>query len=575
MSITIPTFSTLPNSATMNESQFNAAYNNYFGTLNAYGAALTALSAQVEADALDAEAAVAALPNAKWVSGTFADGDVRWSPTDYQDYRNKGSGSRTTDPALDPTNWVPRIKTGNGGADTTSSAIDITLTSSSSRLQIITMTAAGKKVTLPAASTLTKGAPVFVIKNAGTYRFSLHKNGGGFLGYVLPGQVIALHCSDVGSSAGVWQTGGALVPDIYTGNNAEVLNAADSRNVAVAMLGATQAICAFRNESATGYLYAVVLNYGSASGSPAQVVADVCKDISIAAQTGSQATVVYKKSAGETKAVVLDIITSTTFTPGTAKQIDGTTGGSGTAVCAQSSTQLLAVYQGSSGTTPKMRVLDIVSSAVNESAEVAADGTNCAATHMRAGKVSSAKALVAFRNNSGNKLQFRLQTISGSTPAPSGSVLDLAAMPGTSPSLQFGLVVMSASRAVTITAVDRTYADLMISLLDISGSSPVLLRNKLIRVGGNGSLDVDASKLDANNLYATWTGGGSLGTDGIKIKITDDDQIITGEIADKIEEKVEATSNRVACAALDSTHVMQVCRNKDTYLSAKTLEIAA
>lgn len=574
MSVTIPSFGTMPNTATMTETVYNAAWDDLLSKMTPFGAALTALGAQVEQNAQDAAAAVAALPNAKWVSGTFSDGDVVWSPTDYQDYRNKGSGTRNTDPALDPTNWVPRVRTGNGGADTTSSATDITLTASSGRLQIITMTAASKKVTLPAASTLTKGAPVFVIKNAGTYRFSLHKNGGGFLGYVLPGQVIALHCSDVGSSAGVWQVGGALVPDVYTGNNAEVLNAVDSRNVAVAMLGATQAICAFRNESTT-YLNAVVLNFGSASGSPAQVVADACKDISIAAQTGSQATVVYKKSAGDTKAVVLDITTSTTFTPGTAKQIDATTGGSGTAVCAQSSTQLLAIYQDTSGTPPKMHVLDIVSSAVNESTKVAADGTNCAATHMRVGKVSSTKALVAFRNISGNKVQLRLQTITGSTPAPSGSVLNLAGMPGTSPSLQFGLVIMSASRAVAITAVDRTYADLMISLLDISGVSPVLLRNKLIRVGANTSLDVDATKLDANNLYATWTGSGSLGTDGIKIKITDDDQIITGEIADKIEEKVEASSNYFACAALDATHVIQVCRNKDTYLSAKTLEIAA
>lgn len=574
MSITVPLFGTMPNESTQTESQYNAAWYNAFGNFNAYGEALNALGAQVEEYALDAEAAVAALPNAKWVSGTFADGDVRWSPTDYQDYRNKGSGSRTTDPALDPTNWVPRIRTGNGGADTASSATDITLTASSGRLQIISLTAANKKVTLPAASTLTKGAPVFVLKNAGSYRFSVHKNGGGFLCYLLPGQVIALHCSDTGSSAGVWQTSGAPVPDVYTGNSAEVLNAVDSRFVAVAMLGATQAICAFRNESTT-YLNAVVLNYGSSSGSPAQVVADACKDISIAAQTGSQATVVYKKATGETKAVVLDINTSTTFVPGTAKQIDATTGGSGTAVCAQSSTQLLAVYQGSAAATPKMRVLDIVSSAVNESSEVAADATACAATHMRAGKVSSTKALVAFRNNTGNKLQLRLQTITGSTPAPSGSVLDLASMPGTSPSLQFGLVVMSASRAVTVTGVDRTYADLMISLFDISGASPVLLRNKMIRVGANASLDLDATKLDANNLYATWTGAGSLGEDGIKIKITDDDQIITGEIVDKIEEKIEATNNRVACAALDSTHVMQVCRNKDTYLSAKTLEIAA
>ncbi len=573
MSVTIPLFGTMPNSATMTETVYNAAWDDLLGKMDPYGLALNALGAQVEQYALDAASAVAALPNAKWVSGTYSDGDVVWSPTDYQDYRCKGSGSRTTDPALDLANWVPRIRTGNGGADTTSSAVDINLTSSSGRLQIIAMTAAGKKVIMPAASTLTKGALVFVLKNSGTNRFSVHKNGGGFLCYLLPGQVIALHCSDTGSSAGVWQISGQDVEQVYSGNNAEVLNAVDSRFIAVEMLSATQAICAFRNNSTT-FLNAVVLNYGSASGSPAQVVADTAKDISIAAQTGSQATVVYKKDTGETKAVVLDITTSTTFTPGTAKQIDGTTGGSGTSITAMSATQLLAVYQGTSATNPKMRVLDIMSSAVNESAEASADATACAATHMRVRKVASNKALIAFRNNTGNKIQARLQTITGSTPAPSGSVLDVSGMPGTSPALMFGLVILSASRAVIVTAVDRTYADIMIVLLDISGSSPVLLRNKMIRVGGNGSIDIDAVKLDSNNLYATWTGGGSLGVDGISINITSDDRIIAGAIADKNEPSVAASNGYLACSALDSAHVMQVCRNKDTYLSAKTLEMA-
>lgn len=43
----------------------------------------------------------------KWVSGTFSEGYVAWSPTDYQYYMNKTTGSRATDPASDPTNWQP------------------------------------------------------------------------------------------------------------------------------------------------------------------------------------------------------------------------------------------------------------------------------------------------------------------------------------------------------------------------------------------------------------------------------------------------------------------------------------
>lgn len=535
--------------------------------MNAQAEDIAALAADVEADAASAAAA-------KWVSGSYTEGDIAWSPTDYCNYRCKTTGSRTIDPASDPTNWRLLTKTGPGGADVTSSAVDITMSATSGRLQNIAMTASGKKATLPSATTIDEGSPVFVFVNAGQYRYAVHRYGGAFLFYVNPGQTVAAMCSDNSTGAGTWHVSGQGVDQVYSGNSAEVINANDSRFLAVAMLSTTQAICSFRNESTT-YLDAVVLNYGVSSGAAAQVINDACKDISIAAQTSSQATVVYKKSTGETKAVVLDINTSTTFTPGTAKQIDAGTGGSGTAVCAQSSTQLLAIYQGSAASTPKMRVLDIVSSAVNESSEVAADSTACAATYLRVGKVSSSKSLVVFRDNAANKLRLRLQTISVSTPAPSGSAIGLSSMPGTSPSLQFGMAVMSATRAVTVTGIDRTYSDMMISLFDISGSSPVLLRNKSIRVGADASLDMDATKLDANSLYATWTGGSSLGVDGIKIRITNDDQIIPGEIADKLEEKVEAANGRVSCAALDSTHVMQVCRNASTYLSAKTIELAA
>lgn len=574
MSITIPTFSTLPNSATMNESQFNAAYNNYFGTLNAYGAALTALSAQVEADALDAEAAVAALPNAKWVSGTFADGDVRWSPTDYQDYRNKGSGARNTDPALDPTNWVPRIRTGNGGADTTSSAIDITLTSSSGRLQIITMTASGKKVTMPSASTLTKGAPVFVVKNAGTYRFSLHKNGGGFLGYVLPGQVVALHCSDTGSSSGVWQASGAEVQDIYSGNNAEVLNTVDSRFIAVAMLSAATAICAFRNSS-SGHLWAVVLNYGSASGSPTQINSESSNGISIAAQTNNQATILYSAGAAGTKAVVLDLITSTTFSIGAIKQIDATSSGQYSAICAMSSDKLLAVYYESSSTALKMRVLDIVSSAVFEGTEYDAD-VILPAGHVEVKKISATKALLGFRDQSNKYVYIRFIAVSGATPSQSGSALSLSALlPSTNQNYQFGLVVLSSSRAIIIAPANRSFMDFSIGLFDISGASPVLVRAKKFDANADAIAHVTATLIDSNNIYAAWVGGYSGGVDGCKIKITPDDEISIGKVTEIIEPDVAVSASYVACAALDSTHIMQVCRNKDTYLSAKTLEIAA
>lgn len=57
-----------------------------------------------------AEAAQTAAENAgnasKWASYSASEGDVRWSPTDGQSYRNTTGSGGTTDPANDSTNWA-------------------------------------------------------------------------------------------------------------------------------------------------------------------------------------------------------------------------------------------------------------------------------------------------------------------------------------------------------------------------------------------------------------------------------------------------------------------------------------
>lgn len=65
-------------------------------TLEAQNAATSASTAAVSAGAV------------VWVSGlTYAAGDTRYSPITYMTYRRKTTGSGTTDPSLDTTNWAP------------------------------------------------------------------------------------------------------------------------------------------------------------------------------------------------------------------------------------------------------------------------------------------------------------------------------------------------------------------------------------------------------------------------------------------------------------------------------------
>jgi len=66
---------------------------------NAAASALSAAASVTEAAAISGVS--------MWVSGaTYAAGDCRWSPANFQTYRRKTGGAGTTDPSADATNWT-------------------------------------------------------------------------------------------------------------------------------------------------------------------------------------------------------------------------------------------------------------------------------------------------------------------------------------------------------------------------------------------------------------------------------------------------------------------------------------
>ncbi len=73
--------------------------------------------------AISAVASASAANAAPWVSGTtYAAGEVRYSPLNFQSYRRLIAGSGTTDPSLDTTNWTQI--SGGGDVDGPASATD-------------------------------------------------------------------------------------------------------------------------------------------------------------------------------------------------------------------------------------------------------------------------------------------------------------------------------------------------------------------------------------------------------------------------------------------------------------------
>lgn len=101
---------------------------------------------------------------------------------------------------------------GFSGSTTTSSAVDITLTSASTQTQFITMTAADKSVILPNATTLTtKGFPIFVIVNNGLYPFNIKNNSGFIIAIVQPNTSTELTLIDNSTSNGIFATDGNAI----------------------------------------------------------------------------------------------------------------------------------------------------------------------------------------------------------------------------------------------------------------------------------------------------------------------------------------------------------------------------
>ena len=117
------------------------------------------------------------------------------------------TGTPTSSNFLRGDNTWNTPQAGFSGATTTSSAVDITLTSASTQTQLITMTATDKAVILPDATTLTtKGFPVFVIVNNGVYNFNIKNNDGYILAIATANTSTELTLIDNSTSAGTFAT---------------------------------------------------------------------------------------------------------------------------------------------------------------------------------------------------------------------------------------------------------------------------------------------------------------------------------------------------------------------------------
>ena len=146
----------------------------FLAALPTFGTEANTLRDTVVAAEANCIAAAAGAGATLWVSGTtYAAGNARYSPIDYQTYRRKTAGAGTTDPSLDSTNWA-RLNV-SAPSVTRTARTSNTILVEADRGTLIDITSGTFSQTFTAAATLTTGWFCWV-RNSGTGVITLDPN---------------------------------------------------------------------------------------------------------------------------------------------------------------------------------------------------------------------------------------------------------------------------------------------------------------------------------------------------------------------------------------------------------------
>ncbi len=98
-----------PDRTTQTQTAFNSSWSTFFPWLQTFATEVNITADLINTKAADVAAAVTTV--AIWVSGAaYTSGNVRYSPSNWQNYRRKTTSSAgVTDPSVDTTNWAPIV----------------------------------------------------------------------------------------------------------------------------------------------------------------------------------------------------------------------------------------------------------------------------------------------------------------------------------------------------------------------------------------------------------------------------------------------------------------------------------
>ncbi|MFZ6721708.1 hypothetical protein [Undibacterium sp. Ji49W] len=301
-------------------------------------------------------------------------------------------------------------------------ASNISLLSTSSRVQAIGMASAGLAVNLPDATTIGSGGTLFIIKNIDVYGFVVKKYNSDAVVYLQPGQIAVLYLSDNSTAAGLWEVGnqnfdGSALQSVFNGSvtavSSNTLN--NSWPVDVKPLSANKFVVTY-NDNAINRINCVILDITAGNvinvGTPVAVTTvGPNYQFGVAIMSPTKLMAVYYNASTSLNEAVVMTVTGSTLTRNTAFNYYGVSA-TQASICAVSSTLCLATsFDGSnlivtalsaSGTT--------ISNAGSTSLAVSG------AAYVSINLLSPTLALMTYQDTSSTFAKAVTVSISGSTP---------------------------------------------------------------------------------------------------------------------------------------------------------------
>ena len=390
------------------------------------------------------------------------------------------SGNLLTSNGTTWTSSTPATPNTAGGASTVSQGTSLTLTSASNRVQNVTLTASGLSVTLPDATTLSAGGPVYIICNTGIYPFTVNGNGGGALTTLLAGQSVELKLMSIATAAGTWNISNNNISSptivkqfsavqVDSSGVAVVLNAGafipnmnNTQLVDVIALTSTTALLVWKRSNTTGVYACVATNTSGviSYGTVVQIYnGSVTNSTMFGTKILSATTGICFISRVANCVAVPFSISSTTITVGTASAtFGGTTAEDPTVLgyaCALTSTELFVSYNKGPGVNTTKVISTVTYNGASAptigtaSADITVPSTRSEAPQMV--KLTSTTALAIYSTSSTVSAS-RVVTSNGASAPTLGTALNIT-VTGTPDSTSGSTPVVYSPSSTQVTAL--------------------------------------------------------------------------------------------------------------------------